>query len=199
MDRSQESNVNRQRNDVALSSRPLAPGGSRDVGGVERDYMASIDRVTTARTYREMTANDSSRVHAGDVFNPNWSSATANTESNTDSPEAKLKRPREALSYPQMGLRSAIVEDAYADTCQWLFGTPEYQRWKDSTLYSGHHGFLWIKGKPGSGRSTAMKTLLSCAKCARGPRGGMVLSYFFNARGQALERSTEGLCRSLLH
>lgn len=199
MDRSLELSANQQRNDVASMPRSLALGGSRDVEGVERDYMASSNRATTARTYREMTANDSSRVHAGDVYNYNWSSASANTEPNIDSPEDKLKRLREALSYPQMGLRSAIVEDAYSDTCQWLFNTPQYQRWRDLTLYSKHHGFLWIKGKPGSGKSTAMKTLLSSAESSRDMRGEKVLSYFFNARGEALERSTEGLYRSLLH
>jgi hypothetical protein len=44
-----------------------------------------------------------------------------------------------------------------------------------------------------------MKTLLSAAESARDPRDEIVLSYFFNARGEALERSTEGLYRSLLH
>ena len=199
MDRSQERSVNQQRNDVASGSMSLASGGLRDAGGVGRDYMIHSDQSTATRSYKELTAHDHSRLHAGDVHNYNWYLAPDNTESNTESPEAKLQRLRSALSYPQMGLRSAIVEDAYLDTCQWLFNTPEYRRWRDPTLYSGHHGFLWIKGKPGSGKSTAMKTLLSRAESARHPRGGVVLSYFFNARGEALERSTEGLYRSLLH
>ncbi|GAB7326463.1 hypothetical protein MBLNU13_g10467t1 [Cladosporium sp. NU13] len=199
MDRGQELTVSQQHRDVASESQQLALGGLGDVGSVERDYKTQSDRSTTPRIYREVTANDNSRLHAGDVHNYNWYLASANRESNKDSLEARLQRLRSALSYPRMGLRSAIVEDAYLDTCQWLFDTPEYQRWRDPTLYSGHHGFLWIKGKPGSGKSTAMKTLLSRAESARGLRGGTVLSYFFNARGVALERSTEGLYRSLLH
>jgi hypothetical protein len=118
MNRSQESSANEQRNDVVSASRLLAPGSSRDVGGVERDSMIQSDHITSARTYREGTANDNSRLHAGDVHSYNWYMAPADTESNTDSPEAKLQRLRSALTYPQMGLRSAIVEDAYLDTCQ---------------------------------------------------------------------------------
>lgn len=152
MNRSQESSANEQRNDVVSASRLLAPGSSRDVGGVERDSMIQSDHITSARTYREGTANDNSRLHAGDVHSYNWYMAPADTESNTDSPEAKLQRLRSALTYPQMGLRSAIVEDAYLDTCQWLFNTPEYQRWKDPTLYSGHGWFPLDQRKAGFGQ-----------------------------------------------
>ena len=199
MEHHQDLSVDQSLNDATSASRPLAPGGSRDVGGVERGFVVHNERPSTARTYRDMTANDNSRVHAGDVYNYNYSSASASTESNIDIPETKIRRLRSALSYPQMGLRSAIVEDACLDTCQWLFKTPEYQRWRDPTLYSKHHGFLWIKGKPGSGKSTAMKTLLSSAESSGNMRSEKVLSYFFNSRGEALERSTEGLYRSLLH
>jgi hypothetical protein len=96
-----------------------------------------------------------------------------------------------------MGARSAIVEDATSNTCQWLFSTPEYQSWCDKASYEKHHGFIWIRGKPGAGKSTAMKTLLNRAQS--GQTGEKVLSFFFNARGEALERSTEGLYRSLLY
>lgn len=60
-----------------------------------------------------------------------------------------------------------------------------------------HHGLLWIKGKPGAGKSTIMK----CA--ARHASGSdtdqRVLSSFFNARGEPLEKSTEGMYRAQLH
>jgi hypothetical protein len=101
------------------------------------------------------------------------------------------------LAFPQMGGRSAIVEDALSNTCQWLFSTPEYESWCDPASYVKHHGFLWIRGKPGAGKSTAMKTLLNRAQS--GQDGERLLSFFFNARGEALERSIEGLYRSLLY
>lgn len=61
-----------------------------------------------------------------------------------------------------------------------------------------HHGFLWIKGKPGAGKSTIMKQALQRVK--RQLAGTIVISYFFNARGEdPLEKSTLGMYRSLLH
>jgi ABC-type ATPase involved in cell division len=60
-------------------------------------------------------------------------------------------------------------------------------------------GFLWLKGKPGAGKSILMKFLYSEAKKAAKPNpGALVISFFFNARGGHLEKSTLGLYRSLL-
>lgn len=199
MDRSQELSGEEYRNNMASGAWPLASDGSRDAGGVERNLPVFSDRPTTARIYRGITANDNSRLHAGDVHNHNWYLGSANTESKPDSPQTKLQRLRSALAFPQMGLRSSTVEDAYSDTCQWLFSTPEYRCWQDHTLYPDHHGFFWIKGKPGSGKSTVMKTMLSRTESTnyRLPNE-IMLSYFFNARGDVLEKTTEGLYRSLL-
>jgi hypothetical protein len=64
---------------------------------------------------------------------------------------------------------------------------------------SEHHGFLWVKGKPGAGKSILMKFLFSNAKeSAKANPNVMVISFFFNARGDHLEKSTIGLYRSLL-
>jgi ankyrin repeat protein len=59
-----------------------------------------------------------------------------------------------------------------------------------------HRGFFWIKGKPGSGKSIMMKFLFSHAK--KTMRGSIVLSFFFNARGEILEKTTSGLYRALV-
>lgn len=90
MDRGQELNANQERNDVASGSRPLASGGLRDAGGAGQDSMVHSDQSTATRSYREVTANDNSRLHVGDVHNYNWYLAPASTEPNADSPEAKL-------------------------------------------------------------------------------------------------------------
>ena len=58
------------------------------------------------------------------------------------------------------------------------------------------HGFLWIKGKPGTGKSTLMKFAL--AQAQESMKDPPILSFFFNARGGDLEKSTVGMYRSLL-
>ncbi|OBT53555.1 hypothetical protein VE04_06749 [Pseudogymnoascus sp. 24MN13] len=71
-----------------------------------------------------------------------------------------------------------------------------YKDWINTTKISEHHGFFWIKGKPGTGKSIMMKFLFWEAK--KTMKGSIVMSFFFNARGGDLEKSTTGLYRSLL-
>ncbi|KAH7123077.1 hypothetical protein EDB81DRAFT_731796 [Dactylonectria macrodidyma] len=58
-----------------------------------------------------------------------------------------------------------------------------------------NHGFLWIRGKLGAGKSTIMSFAY---KEATKHNQSIVISFFFNARGGSLERSTTGMYRSLL-
>jgi hypothetical protein len=63
-----------------------------------------------------------------------------------------------------------------------------------------HGGFLWIKGNPGTGKSTLMKLLFEKTKLnAKGDPSQITLSFFFLSRGTVEEKSTTGLYRSLLH
>lgn len=59
---------------------------------------------------------------------------------------------------------------------------------------------LWIKGKPGSGKSTLMKYALKEAELAGSGSQTTTAGFFFNARGTLeLEKTPMGLYRSLLH
>jgi hypothetical protein len=49
---------------------------------------------------------------------------------------------------------------AHAKTCKWLLKKSEYLDWLDIAKLPDHHGFLWMKGKPGTGKSTLMKFAL---------------------------------------
>ena len=80
----------------------------------------------------------------------------------------------------------------------WFFKRPEFRDWLNKGKTAEHHGFLWIKGKPGAGKSTIMKQALLRVK--KQLSGAIVISYFFNARGEdPLEKTTLGMYRSLLH
>ena len=58
-----------------------------------------------------------------------------------------------------------------------------------------HYGFLWISGKPGAGKSTMMKFAYLNMKQKQ---HALTASFFFNARGDLLEKSISGMYRSLL-
>ncbi|KAB8228167.1 uncharacterized protein BDW43DRAFT_316146 [Aspergillus alliaceus] len=57
--------------------------------------------------------------------------------------------------------------------------------------------FFWIKGKAGSGKSTIMKFVFQQTLTSKDGRD-VNISFFFNARGEELEKTTPGMYRSLL-
>ncbi|PGG96037.1 hypothetical protein AJ79_09752 [Helicocarpus griseus UAMH5409] len=99
-------------------------------------------------------------------------------------------------SFP-IGSRQSEIKVAHAKTCNWLLEHPLYLDWLDSEKLVQHHGFLWIRGKPGAGKSTIMKFAYMQAKRKHGANA-TTASFFFNGRGGDLEKSTSGTYRSLL-
>lgn len=102
----------------------------------------------------------------------------------------------DSLKFDRIDAHQMTVRTAHAKTCKWLLNKSEYLDWLDLANLHKHHGFLWIKGKPGSGKSTLMKFALATAR--KTMKGRTVISFFFNARGDSLEKSTLGTYRSLL-
>ena len=103
----------------------------------------------------------------------------------------------DSLWHHTIDTRYATIKTAHARTCEWLLKKPEYQDWLDINKTQNHHGVLWIKGKPGSGKSTLVKFAVSNARKTRAETA--IISFFFNARGEDLEKSTLGMYRSLLY
>ncbi|KAJ8108286.1 hypothetical protein ONZ43_g6473 [Nemania bipapillata] len=101
-----------------------------------------------------------------------------------------------SLGFEQIDGRLATIKKAHTRTCEWLEKRPEYLDWLDPTKITEHHGILWIKGNPGTGKSTLMKFAFDQARKTMMDK--VILSFFFNARGGELERSTAGMYRSLL-
>ncbi|KAL7894105.1 hypothetical protein HDV63DRAFT_415194 [Trichoderma sp. SZMC 28014] len=104
-----------------------------------------------------------------------------------------------SLTFEQIDSRHATIKTQHAKTCQWLLSHPKYVEWLEPIHFASHHGFLWINGKPGAGKSTLMKFAYTYAKNKwKATTDTAVISFFFNARGVQLEKSTEGMYRSLL-
>lgn len=148
------------------------------------------------RLYQHITTSGSARSHLGDTRanTVNYNFGPSSVDSTADN--QRWENFRRALSFDRMEFRRRAIEPAYGNTCRWVLETEEYLRWRDETFRDEHHGFLWIKGKPGAGKSTIMKFLLEHAQ--RNMTDHTILSFFFNARGTSLETSAEGLYRSLL-
>ena len=77
-------------------------------------------------------------------------------------------------------------------TCDWILTNSNYLEWLDKG------GLLWIKGRPGTGKSTMMASILTVA-ASRTSKTKLTASFSFHKRREMLQRSPLGLFRSLLH
>jgi len=140
--------------------------------------------------YNNVTTDGYSRNHFGDTYNFN--------PFDRGRGRSKDDILLESLTFSRMDARLNNVTRALPKTCDWLFSHTKFKVWLQDTQINDHHGFLWIKGKPGSGKSTIMKNVWTWAK--KKLSGNIILSYFFNARApDDLEKSSLGLYRSLVH
>ncbi|CAN9384256.1 unnamed protein product [Alternaria alternata] len=117
-------------------------------------------------------------------------------DQSSPSDNGKRQALMDSLRFDQIDARYATIKNAHAKTCKWLLRKSEHTEWLDPTRLSDHHGFLWIKGKPGTGKSTLMKFAFGQASKSR--KSNIVIAFFFNARGETLEKTIIGMYRSLL-
>ncbi|KAH7143654.1 hypothetical protein EDB81DRAFT_501154 [Dactylonectria macrodidyma] len=103
----------------------------------------------------------------------------------------------DSLRFDQFDSRQANIKAAHPETCSWFLRHPDYVDWLDPDKLGQHHGFLWINGKPGAGKSTLMKFVYTRAK-KKAAGNAATIAFFFNARGHDLEKSTAGMHQSLL-
>ncbi|KAK0343884.1 hypothetical protein LTR02_016097 [Friedmanniomyces endolithicus] len=105
------------------------------------------------------------------------------------------------LHYHGIFDRQTSISSTYGKTGHWIF---DPQRTPFEPWLQHGHGIFWICGKPGSGKSTLMSFLseqLQTDQRSRLETSGLpviVVSFFFWNAGTELQRSQEGLLRSLL-
>ncbi|KAJ5112215.1 Pfs NACHT and ankyrin domain protein [Penicillium argentinense] len=112
--------------------------------------------------------------------------------------KVKYIQDAQSLKFEQIDSRKLTIEAAHAKTCWWLLSHPSYEEWLNPAKLKQHHGFLWISGKPGAGKSTIMKFAYLNLKRKPHYKNAVTASFFFNARGESLEKSISGMYRSLL-
>lgn len=114
-----------------------------------------------------------------------------------------------SLSYDAIYYRHEQIAKAHAKTFEWIFQedyidttkspAPAFGRW----LRHGG-GIYWISGKPGSGKSTLVKWICQQERTRQllqawaGNRTLVVATHFFWSVGTDMQKSQEGLLRSLL-
>ncbi|OTA83961.1 hypothetical protein M434DRAFT_175951 [Hypoxylon sp. CO27-5] len=126
----------------------------------------------------------------------NWNVFKERREMEGDASKQRFDTILDLLRFTQVDVRQQNVSLASPETCAWILGTTQYKSWAKLTEDSIDDRFLWIKGKPGAGKSTLMRFLYE--KSSIQMPEAQKISFFFNARGDHLEKSTIGLYRALL-
>lgn len=97
------------------------------------------------------------------------------------------------LLFPEMRDRRDSIRTPHPATCEWILSHEIYQAWVDD-----QQGLLWIKGKPGSGKSVLMSFLFNHWKEQYDQGEVVSLQHFCSRRGIELQHSRIGMLRSPL-
>ncbi|KAL5089253.1 hypothetical protein Trisim1_005816 [Trichoderma cf. simile WF8] len=98
-----------------------------------------------------------------------------------------------SLVFRDIDARLHDISPVQPGTCEWIFEMLLFQKWYDHS--EPDNGLLWIKGNPGTGKSTLTKHIFQYCQAKE---EYVIAAYFFNARGTKLEQTPLGMLRSLL-
>lgn len=150
------------------------------------------------RVYGDTIINDNARVHNGDNIGTHNHHYHVYAGPRVMDQNAQIdKELFESLTFDRMNARAQNVTAHLPHTCEWFLQHEKFRKWCVATSDRDMaQRFLWVKGKPGCGKSTIMKNTLVWTY-ANLP-DTIVVNYFFNARAPGLlEKSAIGLYRSL--
>src|SRR5437660_900232 len=93
-----------------------------------------------------------------------------------------------------MRYREYDIKSQADKTCAWFLKHEKFQEW-----LAQQRGLLWVSGKPGAGKSTLLKYAIQETGKHPLQNNLVVTSFFFHGRGAEIQKTPEGLFRSLLH
>lgn len=120
-----------------------------------------------------------------------------NDEKSFESIENRRNRLYTSLCRDIVDARRFAIKQACRGTCEWLVRHQSISDWLTDSQFDQHRGLLWIRGKPGAGKSTLLNFLYEHMQQQK-TENDVIISFFFNARGELQERSTTGMWLGLV-
>ncbi|KAK4202850.1 hypothetical protein QBC40DRAFT_195481 [Triangularia verruculosa] len=152
------------------------------------------------------------------IWSPNWlgkasPGCPADTDKETGTVQKYCSYIIDSLRFSSMHRRGESIPQAYKDTFSWVFEAPRRDD-QDGELWSSFPEWLedpstnqiyWITGKPGAGKSTLMKYIMDNPALQGHLRRWSLKkpilfgTFHFWIAGDTMQKSREGLLRSLIH
>ena len=117
-----------------------------------------------------------------------------------------IQRILRSLRYSSMDIRHSNIAGAHPDTFNWIYEENDHTtvKTKFTQWLKCSDPIYWISGKPGSGKSTLVKFLISEKRTKSsllhwaGSKDLVIASFFFWTAGTKMQKSQQGLLQSLL-
>ncbi|KAL7920620.1 hypothetical protein ACQKWADRAFT_298002 [Trichoderma austrokoningii] len=198
-DRSLTIPINKDHSNMVKLSR-----GDNDLGKV----IISLNELLTERLSQPLLVGNDASQDGQTFLGGNMDSQSTSKNILTEDDEllidlgsflSSIQEIHDKLYMPELNHRISQIEDAFQNTFKWIFDLDLFTRW----LREGS-GLFWINGKPGSGKSTLMKYIfqspLTWDLLYNWRKGSLDIKagFFFHYRGTAMQKSFEGVLRSLI-
>lgn len=146
--------------------------------------------------YRAVNISGHAHVQLGDNY------------TGTASVQTQYQQFLQSLDFPELLLREESVTQAHEGTFEWIFSSigDDNHTWLplEPWMMSESHNMYWIEGKAGSGKSTLLGFLCEHNRSSTALQAWaqseqlLLLKHFFWDHGAPMQRSLQGLLRSLL-
>lgn len=111
-----------------------------------------------------------------------------------------------SFRYSEIHNRMNEVVESHADTFEWIFEQDTIRPWDSfSNWLKEGNTIYWINGKPGSGKSTLMKFLVSHLRTSEllaqwySSRPFLIIQFYFWLSGSEMQRSFKGFLCSIIY
>ncbi|KAI1459887.1 hypothetical protein F4805DRAFT_419043 [Annulohypoxylon moriforme] len=167
----------------------------------ENDTLEEIDEIHPNNLNRDHIEANGQGQHMARGINPSHIGKSQNNQQRSPLHSKQMEVLLKSLEVPARDERIQGIETHFLHTFDWIFKNPEcgFVDW----LQYGR-GAFWINGSPGSGKSTLMKYIFQHRHTrellhdVRNLREEVYAGFFFHYRGSEIQKSFDGLLRSIL-
>ncbi len=194
--------------DILMSRQQLTQTAIRDSGAFQ-ELNSRLQRITSSTVAESRSPTQLSQLLLGDNTLVKQHISETFEQRNVELMKgAYQKRILESLYFPEIHARQEEIVDAHKETFQWVFEQADsrlrpwacFAEW----LESGSRTY-WISGKAGSGKSTLMSYVCQHPQTYRylktwsAGRTIVTPKFFFWHPGSSMQKSSQGLLRSLVY